>query len=94
MVADLMMVRCRGHERGPMVADLMMVVVIWKVVVVIWKMVVVIGKNPFFEGFRTVIFLLSYLCEGFWLLYCFCTVFLRSFLRLVVHARFFVVCAR
>ena len=78
MVADLMMVRCRGHERGLVVAELMMVVVIWKVVVVIWKMVVVIGKNPFFE-------------EGFWLLYCFCTVFLRSFLRLVVHARFFVV---
>ena len=67
-----------------MVADLMMVVVVQEVVQkVVW--------NPFFEGFCMIYFLLSYFCEGFWLLYEFCTEVLRRSLRLVVHARSFVV---
>ena len=80
MVADLMMVRCWGHERGPMVADLMMVVVVKEVVQKVVRKVV---WKPFCGGFCTVLWY-------FLVQYCFCTRILCRFLR----ARCFVVCAR
>ena len=83
MVADLMKVWCRGHERGPKVADLMMVVVVWKVVQkVVQKVVRKVVRNPFFEGFCMVLWYFS-------VPYFSCTRVLRRFLRFVVCARWF-----
>ena len=67
------------HGRGLMVA-----------VVVVVMVVVMEARNckfPFFGGFRTIIFLLLYFREGFWLPYFSCTEFLHRFLRPLVRAR-------
>ena len=54
------------------------------VMVVVTEMVV---RNPFFVGFRTIIFLFYYFCEGIWLPYFSCTEFLRRFLHPLFGAR-------
>ena len=69
--------QCRGHGRGLLVADLMMVVV---VVMVVQKVVQKVVRNPFFGGFCTVLcyFSVPYVPR---------TGVLRRFLHFVVRAR-------